>query len=172
MQDLVGIGVSDPAEEPGVGQGAFQGVALSFQGRPESGQIRFEHLETAGDRGSPAPRPPRTRWSEARFLLPASVSSRVPSGKSNAASPTFPGTLAPAGLPPEPARDHQVQDEKKVVLQLQHDSLAQARDAPDPLSVRFPEGRIEGAHEERAAHPDAVQPVNPTPGARGARCRS
>src|SRR5437868_2675981 len=38
---------------------------------------------------------PRTRWSEARFLVAASVKRSVPYGKSIAASPSLPGTFAP-----------------------------------------------------------------------------
>ncbi len=43
----------------------------------------------------PSPVSPRTRWSEARFFELASVISSVPVEKSNAASPTLPGTFAP-----------------------------------------------------------------------------
>jgi len=39
----------------------------------------------------------RTKWSEARFLELASVTSSVPLSKSNAASPTLPTSLAPRG---------------------------------------------------------------------------
>ena len=47
MEDLVGVGVSDPGEEPRVREGALQGVVLPRQGRAKSGEIGLEHLEAA-----------------------------------------------------------------------------------------------------------------------------
>src|SRR5262250_1675711 len=47
MQYLVGVGVADAAEEPRVGEGAFQGVALADQHLPEALEAGVEDLDAA-----------------------------------------------------------------------------------------------------------------------------
>ena len=49
----------------------------------------------------------------------------MPLGKSNAASPTLPGTFAPALAPAEAAGNHQVDDQEVLRLELEDDPLAQ-----------------------------------------------
>src|SRR3972149_2394868 len=47
MEDLVGVGVSDSAEEPRIGERALQRVVLSGEGAPELLEIGFEDFETS-----------------------------------------------------------------------------------------------------------------------------
>ena len=55
----------------------------------------------------------------------ASVSTSVPSWKSNAASCCLPASFAPGALPVQPAGDHQVQHQPQVAVQPDRDALAQ-----------------------------------------------
>ncbi len=57
----------------------------------------------------------------------------------------------------KPARDHQVQHEKEVVIQLEDDPLSEAAKPPDPSSLRRGDGRIERAQEKRARDPHAEE---------------
>ena len=56
-------------------------------------------------------------------------------------------------LPMQAARDHQVQHEKEVVVQLEDDPLAEARDRPNRLSLDGGDRRVEGPEEEGARDP-------------------
>ena len=47
-QDLVGVRVADPAEQPGIGQGALQRVVRRLQDRPEPIDGHGEHVFAAG----------------------------------------------------------------------------------------------------------------------------
>jgi len=48
VQDLVGIGVTDAAEEMRVGERALQGMVLALQAHRERFEIGVEHLEPSG----------------------------------------------------------------------------------------------------------------------------
>jgi hypothetical protein len=47
MEDLVGVRVSDSAEEPRVGERAFQCVVLAGESAPEVLEAGFKDLETS-----------------------------------------------------------------------------------------------------------------------------
>ena len=64
----------------------------------------------------------------------------------------FPG-VAPA----QPAGDHQVNDQEEVVVEHEHDALADAAHAADDLAVSGVERRIDGAQDERAEEPDPLE---------------
>ena len=51
MKDLVGIGIANAAQNPGVGQGSLEGVALTCDGTPKSLDIALEDFESAGIMG-------------------------------------------------------------------------------------------------------------------------
>ena len=46
VEDLVGVGVADSAQDPRVGEGSFEGVALVCDCRTEVVEISVKHLET------------------------------------------------------------------------------------------------------------------------------
>ena len=47
MQNLVGLGVADSAEQPRIGERTFDRVALRSDARRELVEARVEHLESA-----------------------------------------------------------------------------------------------------------------------------
>ena len=52
--------------------------------------------------------------------------------------------------PPQPARDHQVQDGEQIAVELPHEPLAHAPHRDQAMSFERGDGRIERAHEKRA----------------------
>ena len=48
MEDLVGVRVSDAAEQARVGQGRFEGVIFNGQARAKRPKRRLEHFQIAG----------------------------------------------------------------------------------------------------------------------------
>ena len=59
MQDLVGVGVADAAEEMRIGERALERVVLAARARAaNAGEVALEHLEAAGIvRARAPPRP-------------------------------------------------------------------------------------------------------------------
>jgi len=47
VEDLIRVGIPDPAENPWVGEGAFEGVALAGDGRQEIIKISVQDLESS-----------------------------------------------------------------------------------------------------------------------------
>ena len=93
-------------------------------------------------------------------MEPASVSSRVPLEKSNAARPSFRGILRPAVAPSQAAGDHQVQDEEQLAGQADGDAFAEALDGAHGPSFHGVEGRRDGAENERTQKPDTLDPLS------------
>ena len=48
MENFIGIGIPDPAEEVWIGEDAFQGVVMGLKDRSEVFQRGFKDVETAG----------------------------------------------------------------------------------------------------------------------------
>ena len=86
VEDLVGVGVADPGEEARIGQRALDRVVLARQRLAKRGAGPRRATSRPPRSNSASASSPRTRWSEARFFVLASVSRSVPSSKSNAAS--------------------------------------------------------------------------------------
>ena len=81
---------------------------------------------------------PRTRYNDARRLVPASVSTSVPlvnvEQRQTDASRALDVLRAPAQTP----RDHQVQNQEQIVLQREHDPLADAAQADHERCLSLP----------------------------------
>jgi len=57
--------------------------------------------------------------------------------------------LAAGGYPPQTAGNHKVNDQEKIVLELDDDSLTHSPESPDTLSMRCAYWRIYRAQKER-----------------------
>src|SRR5439155_9129745 len=64
--------------------------------------------------------------------------------------------LGPERLPVQPAGNHQVQDEKQVVLQCEDDAFAEAAQSDDALAVGFFNRRLDAAKEKWVEQTDAL----------------
>ena len=106
-------------------------------------------LEAAGIDAVRAPARPRTTYSEARFSVPASVSTSVPVSKPRASRVWRVNDRGPAWPPLQPARDHQMQHEPDVVVEADRDALAEALEANDAGSVHGIDRRLDAAQQER-----------------------
>jgi hypothetical protein len=47
MQDLIGVGVADAAQYPGIGQRALEGVIFPAERRLEGGRVARQHVDAA-----------------------------------------------------------------------------------------------------------------------------
>ena len=79
---------------------------------------------------------PWTTCSDARRFVPASVSTRVPSGKSNAARLIAAGKLRARGAPVQPPGDHQVQHQPQIIVEADGDALADPAQLRDLTALR------------------------------------
>ena len=164
MQNLVGVGIADSAEQVRIGKRALQRVVLRGQPRRERFEAGLEHLEPARVQrlktvfpfhhveGRPLPRPGFGQHQTAageveRRQIPPW---RQPDG-TRAASRCARARLAPV----KPSGDHQVQHQPAVILESDSDALSEAPQALDGLPFQLLNGRRHGAEQERAreAHP-------------------
>ena len=143
MQDLVGVRVADAAEQMRIGQRALERVILAAQARRERRRGSRSSRRGRRDRTRRARARPCTTCSDARLRVPASVSASVPLSNSRSASVILAGALPPLRQPLQPPGDHEVDDEEVVVVEAEHDALAEARDRRAPC---LPEQRIERRH--------------------------
>ena len=176
VQDLVGVGVADAAEEARIGEGALERVALAREGLAElPRRVAPSDLEAAAiERCEPG-------------LALHDVQRRPPLGarlgehqrprqpKSNAASPIRPGSGAPAGR-----RCRRPAIIRWMTRNSAPSSSRTMRLPSPPHADELPpegraQGRLGGAEEEGAAEADVLQggPAKEAPpGARGTpRCR-
>ena len=170
MQDLVRVGVADAAERARIGERALEGVILRHVSRARnSSKRRIEHFEAAGIVPGELLRL-RKHESEARRLVPASVSVKVPVSKTKEASAARFAALRPGGEPMQPPGDHQVQHQPVIALEPERDALAHAPNDDDAAAVQGIERRIERAQQERMGDPRRLEP-RPAGAARALRCR-
>ena len=80
----------------------------------------------------------------------------MPFGKSKAAKPILPGIGAP-GSPPEPAGNHQVDDQEKVVVEGENDPLAQAPESSNVAAGELVRTRVDRANDERVAEASPLE---------------
>jgi len=112
----------------------------------------------------------RTTCNDARRLLPASVRSKVPSAKSNAAKPILPGGLAPCGFQCNRPAINEVQHQKQIVFEGEDDALAERRNS----TTVFPSAsRIGGStlRSRNGLKRRTFCSVLPARAGRGFRCR-
>ena len=154
MQDLVAVRVADAAQEPRVGERALEGVALAGERRAEGCEVGVEHLEAAGVEGRHGRRPAHDVQRGA--LLRARLREHQRAGRKLERGKSHLPRDARAGRPPvKAARDHQMEDEEEVALELEDDALADPAESDDASSHRLRERRVDRADEERRAEPHA-----------------
>ncbi len=156
MQDLVRVGVPDAAEEPRVGEGALEGVALTRERFPKGGEIGLEHLETpAVERGEGA-RAPRQVDGGAPLLARLGEEQRavgeVESGETVAAR-----DRRAVRLPPQPPRDHEVQHDEVVVVETERDALAEPTELLHHAPRHVGDRGIDGPQQEGARDPERLE---------------
>src|SRR3989449_5936996 len=163
MQDLVGVRVADAAEDPRVGQRALERVVLPGERVAERRQVRVKYLEAArvvrAQTGFATDQMQRGPPLRARLGQDDRPRREVEAGETDLS-----WQLGARGLPMEAARDHEVQNEKEVALESDHDALAEPSESGDPTAGRGRQRRGGGTEEGKGPDPPALPP-----GARDAR---
>jgi len=139
MEDLVAVSVSDPGEEPRVRESALERVVLSQQRRTERLRVRLEGLETTAlelaESFFSTDEMQRCPFPRARLGQKQRSGAEIECGESDARRDFGRGLL-----PVETRRDHQVEDEEKLVLQLEDDALSE----PSQAQQRLPFPLLDG----------------------------
>ena len=163
VQDLVGIGVADAAEQARVGERALERVVLADERSAERREVDRQRLEPARvvrrERVFALHEVQRCPLLRAEFGQREAAVREVERGERMAA-----GELRARFLPVQAAVDHEVQDEPEVAVQAERDALAEAAQAADVPAVRRGERRVHGAQEERAGQTHALErPIQDAP---------
>ena len=155
MQDLVGVGVTDPTEEPRVGERPLESMVLSGEALREGRKVGVEYFESATLKGN-------------QPLLPDHEVDRGPSlgaglgkeeqsiGELEDSQHQFPADLLDERVPAQTAGDHQMNDDEEVSFEREHDPLAQAAKPDYSLAFRSRNRRIKRAHDERVPNHDPL----------------
>ena len=131
MEDLVGIGVTDAAEQTRVGERTLQRVVLAPQHTPEIVQTAVQHLDAAGivlsanSRGTAHGMQRRT-LDGARLGEDQGAGRQIESRQAQLAR-----NASPRRAPAKPPGDHQVEDQEEIALKLEDDALAQPVETQD-----------------------------------------
>ena len=159
MENLVGVRVADSAEQMRIGQRAFERVIVTTQSAPERLTIDLEHVDAAGivflQRRRSAHDEQRCLPLRSGLREKERTVAEVECEKAD-----LPWNPRASLLPAKPARNHQMQNQKQLPLQLEHDALAEALQADDRPAFHGRQRRIDGPKEKRRCEPD---PVDTTP---------
>ena len=126
MQDLVGVGVADAAQDGRIGQRALERVILLAQPRAKVRQVRVQHFKPAAIMIGELCSALLTTCSDARRFVPASVSVSVPFSNSSCSSGARMRAAMIALVPVQSTGDHQVNHQPQIVLEADRDALADA----------------------------------------------
>jgi len=149
VQNLIGIGVAYPTEEPRVGEGPFESVIFGSQAPRKGRWCGDEGLEAAAvellERLGPLHQVQRGPSGSAGLGEQQGAMGKVKGGEAQ----SF-GHRRLCSLPLEPARDHQVQDEEEAAVELDDDPLAEPGETYDPAAGNVADGRLHRPEQERA----------------------
>ena len=156
LQDLVGIGIADAAEQLGVAQGALQGVVFRGQAPSEGVGLAGHDLEAARVEGA----------ERRRALDDVQAGPALGAGlaQGQAAVREVEGGQIPAPrqvgarrLPVQAAGDHQVENQPQLVLQADGDALADAPQGDHALGLARLGGRLGGAQQKGMGDAQTLQ---------------
>src|ERR1700682_3525141 len=142
MDYLVGVGVADPAEQPWIRKRSLEGVILLNQPLGKTRRIGVEDLETASlellERLFTSDQPERGASFRAGLGENQRSVREVERGEADLA-----GHFGSGGYPAETARNHEVNDEEEIVLELQDDALSHSPHTENQFPIRRADGWID-----------------------------
>ena len=159
MEDLVGVGVADAAEKPGVGERALQGVVLGAKPLREGVAARGQRLQSSALellQGCPVPKhvqrgpPPGPGF---RQDQPSGREGEYGEGDS-------PGRLLAGKQPTQAPGDHQVDHHEAILRELQDNPLAQPGNPTNIAALQLGRRHLNGTQHEGAQH---LRPFQPPP---------
>jgi hypothetical protein len=166
VQDLIGIGVADPAQNVGVRERALERVVLAAQRVAKRAGGGGEGLEPARvqrrERGFTAHEMQRRAARGARFGEDQGAAREVEGRESHPAR-----DRSPRGLPSQTPGDHQMQHQEQVGVESEHDAFAQAAQVGDGAARRRRHGWLHAADQKRVGDADGVQALAADPRAKG-----
>src|SRR4026209_2541155 len=148
MEYLVGVGITDSAEESGIGERSLEGMVLLNQPLGELGETGFQNLQAA-TRELPesllsAHEPKRSTALGAGFGKNECPVREVERGEAD-----FTRNFRSGRHPAQTAGNHEMNHQEQIVLQLEHDSLSHPSHSNDALSVGGAHRRIHRAEKKR-----------------------
>ena len=147
MQDLVGVGVADAAQQPWIGQRALERVVLVLERGPERRGVGGEHVDPA--RIVLAQRPFTLHEVDRRPALGAGLGQHERSAlELECGQPLLAGASRARRFPVQTPGDHQMDHEEEIALERKDDPLADAPDARDLAPVRGAKRRLHRAQDE------------------------
>jgi len=157
MQNLVRVSVADTAQNARVGQTLFLSVRFSaVSAARNSARTAGENIDAAGIGRFKCLLAWNT-YSDARRLVPASVSTNEPLGKSNAARVVTARQFCATGSPMQPARDHQMEYQPHIVIEAYSNALTDPAQFANPMTLRIGNGRLRRAQQERAGDSNVLE---------------
>src|SRR5215831_7571325 len=162
MEDLIGVRVSDPAEEPRVGDRPLERVILASQTRCEIRYVRVQHLEAPAvelrervralhDVNRRAPLRARLREIERPSLEPERSLSELAADRLS--------SLTPSQTP----GDHEMNDDVQRVVRADDDPLAESADGSHLLADHGGERRVDRSEHERVEGASAADLLTEDP---------
>src|SRR6185437_14982247 len=147
MQNLVRVRVADAAEQSRIGERSLECVILQRELCAERIGCRVERLDAASieraKRGLALYRVQRCAARSARFCQ-KQRSRRKTEARQHGARWTLLSRCAPA----EPSRDHEVDDEKELIAEAEHDAFPDAAHTGHMPTLVFGDGWSHGAQHE------------------------
>jgi hypothetical protein len=141
---------------PPVWQRALERVVLAGQRGGETREVGREHVDAAGI--VRAQRRPAGDHVQGRALAGAHLRQEQRAGREvERRQAVLPRHLPAAVAPAEPPRDHQVQNEKEVVVRAQDDPLAQSLHRAHRLALDRRHRRVDRTKQERARDARALE---------------
>lgn len=144
MEDLVGVGVADAAEDARVGEGSLEGAVFCSECGAEACEVGGEDVDAAGvyglhvffvakevDGGAAL----RTGFGEDEGAV----------GKIEGGEIVTAAEFGPEGAPVKASGDHQVKNEPETVVEFDGDALADAMEGTDGVAFDLFNGWLYGS---------------------------
>jgi hypothetical protein len=156
VEDFVGVGVADTADEAGIGESALEGAVFSREGGAEAGEVRGEDFDAAGIEVVKgllaADEMERSAALGAGFREDERTGGEIEGGEGVAS-----GEFGLGRAPVETAGDHEVKNQPEIAFNTDGDALADAAEGADGFAFNAGEGRIDGAEKEDGAEAHTVE---------------
>ncbi len=156
MQDFVGVSVTDAAEDTRIGQRPLECVGVALQSRRELRGLAGKRVDASGI-VFVQPVGAANQMQGRAFLLARLGHDQRAVLEIERGEAQFGRQLCTRIAPAQSPRDHQVQHQEQVALELEHNPLAESAQTRHAASLRVSDRRLDGAKQERATESHALQ---------------
>src|SRR5215469_4145554 len=156
VEDFVGVGIADAAEQVLIGESALEGAVLGGQRRAEGFEIGGEWVEAARVERAQAcfsaNHMERGATLGAGFGEDEGAVGKIEGGEVAAA-----GEFGMGWFPVQAAGDHEVKNQPEIVVETNGDALADPAERADGVAFGGREGLVGGAEEKGAVEADVLE---------------